>query len=84
MGKAAYSPAGEAMQYAGDRTFVWRDGAWIDTLYDPDTMTPVEVTFLSDEYFNLLDLDPAVGEFLALGDHVLFVWDGTAYEVKPE
>ncbi len=83
-GEGAYSPSGEAMQYAGDRTFVWRDGAWIDTLYDPDTMTPVEVTFLSDEYFDLLDLDPAVGEFLALGDHVLFVWDGTAYEVKPE
>jgi Ca-activated chloride channel family protein len=79
-----YSPEGQAVQYAGDRTFVWRDGAWIDTLYDPDTMTPVEVAFLSDEYFELLDLDPAVGEFLALGDHVLFVWDDVAYEVMPE
>jgi Ca-activated chloride channel family protein len=82
--EGAYSPSGQTVQYAGDRTFVWRDGAWIDTLYDADTMTPVEVTFLSDEYFNLLDLDPVVGEFLALGDHVLFVWDGTAYEVMPE
>ena len=82
--EGTYSPSGQTVQYAGDRTFVWRDGAWIDTLYDTDTMTPVEVTFLSDEYFNLLDLDPVVGEFLALGDHVLFVWDGTAYEVMPE
>ncbi len=80
----SYSPEGQAVQYAGDRTFVWRDGAWIDTLYNADSMTPTRVVFLSDEYFALLDLDPAVGEFLALGEHVLFVWDGTAYEVVAE
>lgn len=74
----------EPIRYVGDRTFVWRDGMWIDTLYDADTMTPVEVTFLSDEYFDLLALDPAVGEFLALGEQVLFVWDGTAYRVSAE
>ncbi len=79
-----YAPNQQAVQYAGDRTFVWRDGAWIDTLYDADVMTPDEVVFLSDAYFDLLDLDPAVGEFLALGEHVLFVWDGQAYEVVPE
>ncbi|MBN1565474.1 MAG: hypothetical protein JXA10_16630, partial [Anaerolineae bacterium] len=72
------------LQYVSDRTFVWRDGAWVDTLYDSDEMEPVEVVFLSDEYFELLDLDPLVGEFLALGDHVLFVWDDVAYEVVPE
>ncbi|MBN1964391.1 MAG: hypothetical protein JW910_07080, partial [Anaerolineae bacterium] len=72
------------IQYGGDHTFVWRDGAWIDTLYNADEMTPTEVVFLSDEYFDLLDLDPVVGEFLALGEHVLFVWDGEAYEVVPE
>ena len=74
----------QTVRYAADRTFVWRDNMWIDTLYDADQMTPTEVTFLSDTYFDLLDLDPAVGEFLALGEHVLFVWDGTAYEVVPE
>jgi hypothetical protein len=75
---------GQVLQYAGDRTFVWRDGAWIDTLYNADEMTPTQVVFLSDEYFNLLELDPVIGEYLALGDHVLFVWDGQAYEVIPE
>jgi Ca-activated chloride channel family protein len=83
-GEGYYSPEGQVMRYAGDRTFVWRDGAWIDTLYDADTMTPVEVVFLSDAYFELLDLDPMVGEFLALGDHILFVWEDVAYEVMPE
>jgi Ca-activated chloride channel family protein len=81
---ASASPEGQVMQYAGDHTFVWRDGLWIDTLYNADTMQPVEVVFLSDEYFELLALDPMVGEFLALGEQVLFVWDGQAYEVVVE
>ena len=84
MREGASSPTGQTIQYVADRTFVWRDGAWVDTQYDADTMTPVEVPFLSDAYFDLLDLDPVVGEFLALGEHVLFVWDGVAYEVVPE
>lgn len=83
-GNAAASPDGQVMRYVGDRTFVWRDGTWIDTSYDADVMRPETVPFLSDAYFDLLDLDPVVGEILALGDHVLFVWDGQAYEVTPE
>lgn len=74
----------QPVRYVSDRTFVWREGAWIDTLYNADEMTPVQVAFLSEAYFNLLDLDPAIGEFLALGERVLFVWGGTAYEVMPE
>lgn len=85
-GNAATLPAEHTtpIQYVSDRTFLWRDGAWIDTLFDADNMTPVEVVFLSDAYFELLDRDPAVGEFLALGERVLFVWDGVAYEIVPE
>jgi Ca-activated chloride channel family protein len=77
-------PSGQVVQYAGDRTFVRRDGMWIDTLYNADEMTPTQIVFLSDAYFDLLELDPVIGEYLALGDHVLFVWDGQAYEVIPE
>ena len=74
---------GPPLRYVGDRTFVWRDGVWVDTLYDADTMTPQQVTFLSDAYFALLDRDPQIGEFLALGEQVLFVWEGQAYEIVP-
>ena len=74
----------QPLRYVADRTFVWRDGVWVDTSYDPEAMTPVQVQFLSDEYFALLDLDPVVGEFLALGERVIFVWDGTAYEIVSE
>ncbi|MBI5960374.1 MAG: VWA domain-containing protein [Chloroflexi bacterium] len=74
----------QVVRYVADRTFVWRGETWMDTLYNADDMTPVQVEFLSDDYFDLLELDPVIGEFLALGEHVLFVWDGTAYEVMPE
>ncbi len=68
----------------GDRTFLWRDGVWIDTLYDAETMEPVEIVFLSDEYFELLDQDERVAQFYALGEHLIFVLDNQAYEVVPE
>ncbi len=72
------------VQYVGDRTFVYRDGKWIDTLFDGDNMEPTQVEFLSDAYFDLLDLDERVAEFLAVGDAVIFVIDGTAYEIVPD
>ena len=71
------------VQYVGDRTFAYRDGKWIDTLFDGDNMEPIEVEFLSDEYFDLLDLDERVAEFLAVGDAVIFVIDDVAYEIVP-
>lgn len=74
----------QLMQIAGDRTFVWRNGVWIDTTYDADTMTPEPIVFLSDAYFDLLDADERVAEFYAIGEQVIFVLDGVAYEVVPE
>jgi hypothetical protein len=72
------------LQLVGDRTFVLRDGKWIDTSYDADTMDLRELVFLGDEYFELLDQDERVAEFYALGERVIFVLDGQAYEVVPE
>ncbi len=80
-GASSADVGAQRVRYVGDRTFVWRNGVWVDTSYDPERMTPVQVRFLSDEYFALLDLGPTVGEFLALGERVIFVWEGTAYEI---
>ncbi len=74
----------KTVRTVGDRTFVWRDGTWIDTTYNPDNMTPKKIVFLSDEYFALLEVDKRVAEFYALGDHVLFVLGDQAYEIVPE
>ncbi len=67
-----------------DKTFIFQNGVWIDTTYEADTMTPIPVTFLSDEYFALVAENPSLGDYFALGQHVIVVVDGTVYEVVPE
>ncbi len=78
-----FGQSAETLRVAGDRTFVLREGIWIDTTYDADTMTPTEIAFLSDDYFALLDEYPEIGVYLSLGDHLILVLDGEAYEIKP-
>ena len=73
--------AREPIRVVSDRTFLWRDNTWIDTTYNADNMEPLQIEFLSDEYFDLLDQDDRVAEFFALGGHIIFVLDGQAYEV---
>ncbi|MCB9438064.1 MAG: VWA domain-containing protein [Anaerolineales bacterium] len=75
-------PGGPApLQLVADRTFLYRDGTWIDTTYNADEMEVVEIEFLSDAYFDLLDVDERVAQFYALGEHIIFVLDDTAYEI---
>lgn len=70
------------VRYVGDKTFVLHEGAWVDTTFDPEKMTPVPVSFGSDDYFALVAARPEWGRYLALGDHVIVVLEGTAYEVR--
>jgi Ca-activated chloride channel homolog len=66
-----------------DRTFVNNNGIWNDTLFTPG-MTLNRIVFLSDEYFALLAENPEIAEFLAVGDHLVLVVDGVAYEIVPQ
>ena len=75
---------GEAVnpiQTVGVKTFILRDGVWTDTTFEPDTMETEKIEFLSDAYFDLLSENPEIGPYLALGDRVIVVLDGAAYEV---
>ncbi len=72
---------GEVVQMVGSKTFVMRDGIWIDTVFDSDSHIPEQVGFASDAYFELLSAAPELGQYLALGSRVLVVHDGVAYEV---
>ena len=71
----------DVMRHVGTKTFFLRDSVWTDAEYDAATMTPVRVGFGSPEYFDLLAARPQWGEYMALGSRVLFVAEGTAYEV---
>ena len=72
------------IQTVNDKTFLLQDGVWTDTTFQSDTMTTQKVVFLSDEYFALLDAQPALSDYFALGDQVIVVIEGTAYEVTAE
>jgi Ca-activated chloride channel homolog len=65
----------------GSKTFVMRDGVWIDTAFDTDTFTPEQVGFAGETYFELLAAAPELGPYLALGPQVIVVHQGVAYQI---
>jgi Ca-activated chloride channel family protein len=71
----------EVVKNVGSKTFVLREGTWIDTAYDSDSLFPQEVGFASDVYFDLLSAAPEIGQYLALGPSVLVVHAGEAYQI---
>ncbi len=77
---AATQPA-EVLKTVNDRTFVLRNNIWIDTQFDSTKMKPIQVKFLSDEYFKLLTDHPEIKDYLALGEHVVIVIGTDAYEI---
>lgn len=68
----------------GAQTFVFCDGVWMDTTYDPDSMEPMQVAFLSPDYFALAQSRSDVAAALALGEKVIIVVGDKAYEVVAE
>lgn len=84
MESAGYTPS--PIQTVGSKTFIWRDGVWTDTTYNPDDASAPRVTveFLSDAYFNLLLELPELADYFAIGQQVIVVIDGTVYEVTAE
>jgi Ca-activated chloride channel family protein len=65
----------------GDKTFVYRQGAWVDTTFDASQMTPKKIGFGSETYFKFLAAWPKWGGYFSLGQHVIVVLDGQAYEI---
>jgi Ca-activated chloride channel homolog len=65
----------------GPRTFVFNQETWTDTTYDSQKMTTSKVVFLSADYFQLSQSRADVAAALALGQKVIVVVDGKAYEV---
>ncbi|MCK5317504.1 MAG: hypothetical protein KAJ55_06290, partial [Anaerolineales bacterium] len=71
----------DVVRLVGSRTFSLVDGTWIDTSYDPDAMTTLRVPFLSADYFTLASSRSELGDAFALGQNVIIVVEGIAYEV---
>lgn len=73
--------ASEVVKQIGSKTFILRNGTWTDTTFDGAKMETVFVEFLSDDYFELISENPDLGDYFALGERVIVVCEGTAYEV---
>ncbi len=78
----ATNDASEAVKLIGDKAFILREGVWTDTSFDPTKMNTTKIQFGSAQYFALLDAHPEWAQYFALGDRVIFVSDGVAYEVN--
>lgn len=76
-----YIQPSNPIRSVGDKTFLYLDGVWTDTTFEPDTMETVEIEFLSDAYFDLLTEHPELGEYFAVGERVIVIFEDTAYEV---
>ena len=74
---------GNAIKVVGSRTYVQQNGVWIDTAFDPSTMTTTKITFLGDDYFAFLKAHPELAGALALGDKVIVAVGNQFYEIVP-
>jgi len=73
--------AAEFIHIVGNRTFILQDGIWVDTAFDFEAMETAKLGFGSDAYFDLLRTSPELGRYLAVGPRVIFVFEGTPYEI---
>jgi Ca-activated chloride channel family protein len=71
----------QKVRIVGSRTFLLSNGIWMDTTFDPDTMVTQKIAFLSLDYFSLSNSRPEIAAAIALGERVIVVVDGNAYEV---
>lgn len=76
----AVQPETEKVRIVGSKTFVLRNGIWVDTTYDAQKLTLENVAFGSERYAQLLREHPDWGRYLALGVQVILVYEGRAYQ----
>ena len=81
---SASSEAVQTVQIVGARTFVYNSNVWTDTAFDPAKMKPIEVSFLSDDYFKLVEASPDLAAAFSLGESVIVISGGKAYQVVSE
>ncbi len=70
-----------SIKQVGDRTFFLRDKTWFDADYPEGTRT-VDLSFNSDAYWKFVSENPDAGKFLALGESVVFAYNGAWYRVR--
>ena len=77
------APAAAVVRHVGNKTFYLQDGVWTDSEFKTDASQPEpKLIFGSDEYFALLQKEPRLAEYFALGERVVVVYEGRIYRVN--
>lgn len=72
------------VRQAGGKTFMFKDGIWVDTIFDPEKMELEEIGFLGNRYLELIDNNEGLAAAFALGVQVIVVYQGRAIQVVNE
>ncbi len=67
----------------GGRVFLFMEGVWQESTYETGTPT-VDIVYLSEAYFKLLEKFPEIGPILALGENVIFKLGSTWVRIGEE
>lgn len=69
-------------QFQANKNFLNQSGNWIDAEYRKEKNLPeVNLKFASEEYFALVNKEPEIAQYFAIGEQVTVVWKGTVYNV---
>ncbi len=70
------------IQRIGEKTFYLKNGCWVDSEVKSLTAAGHHLIYLSDEYFHLLYQNPDLKKILALGENIIFEWQGIIYQIS--
>ncbi len=73
----------ERIRYKNDKTFYFRDGFWVDSLYQEGSPV-VEIQFNSEKYFRLLREKPRLAPYFSVASNLILTDEGINYKIKGE
>ena len=85
--EVAQQAAAKVIVHVADKTFYRRpDGFLYDSVYDEAKQKDqvVEVKYLSDAYFKLVNDHPGIGRYLAKGEPMVLVFGGKVFKITKE
>jgi hypothetical protein len=69
-------------QFVAGKNFYRQGNNWVDADFKPEArMSEINIKFGSDEYFALAAKEKGIGQYLAIGEEVVFVWKNRVYRI---
>ena len=70
------------VKYTGNRAFYWNGKSWVDSnSVSRPKESALKIRFASEEYFDLLSVNPGAARFLSMGRNLIFLLGGRLYEI---